>query len=453
MTRPHAPADGWRTFVVIWITQAGSVFGSAITGFALTIWLTQRAYPAPEQRGELAFALAAFGLSHFIAGLIAAPIGGAWADRHDRRQTMLLSDALSGLVTLTMLLLVLGDWLTLWLLLMLNVVAGVANTFHDSAWDASYALLVPDERLPQANGMMQTAWALSGVLSPALAATLIAWPALLRQGGADGGLALLADGTSLALLVDLATFVIAVAALMLVRIPSPRRSDLAAGPSPGLLDDIGVGVRYIWQRRAMLWLLGTFTVVNFSAAPVSTLLPLLVKFSLAPDRAALGMGTEAGLALINSVGAIGGVAGGVVMSVWGGLRHRRIFGVLVPMIISLVAEMLLGLSPLVWLTAALAALSAAMVPFLNSHSQAIWQSITPNELQGRVFAVRRVIAQGSFPLGTLLAGVAGGGLDPGLLIALVSGAALLFCIAQCFNRSLRRIEDRDWLEARAGSGN
>lgn len=61
--RYEPPADGWRTFVVVWFTQPLSLFGSALTFFAVNIWLTQTLYPRPEQREELAFALSALSLA------------------------------------------------------------------------------------------------------------------------------------------------------------------------------------------------------------------------------------------------------------------------------------------------------------------------------------------------------------------------------------------------------
>ena len=53
------PPNGWRTFLIIWGTQSASVFGSAMTLFAMNIWLTQTLYPRPDQKPQLAAALAA----------------------------------------------------------------------------------------------------------------------------------------------------------------------------------------------------------------------------------------------------------------------------------------------------------------------------------------------------------------------------------------------------------
>jgi hypothetical protein len=90
-----------------------------------------------------------------------------------------------------------------------------------------------------------------------------------------------------------------------------------------------------------------------------------------------------------------------------------------------------------------------MIPIMNAHSQAIWQTQTPRELQGRVFAVRRLIAQCSWPLSTALAGLIGGLFNPGTVIAVLGGILTLFCIAQLFNPYLLRVEDKAYLDRMA----
>lgn len=450
------PPDGWRTFLIVWSTQSLSVFGSALTGFAITIWLTTVAYPAPEQRAELAFALSAIGLSFGVVTMICAPFAGAWADRHDRKRTMIWADTASGLLSIVLIALLLTETLTIWPLLLIICCAAAANTFHDSAFDTSYAMLVPEQLLPRANGMMQTIWSLSGIFSPALAAGIIALPALARQGllpdPPASWLTPLQDGAALAIAVDVATFMVAVIALLFLHIPSPRRSDLAAeagAPKPSVMADIREGARYIWHRRSMLWLLGTFTVANFAGAPAQVLMPLLVKFNLAADWAARGFSYETALALVTSSLSLGGVAGGVLISAWGGLKSRRILGVLVPMIVAGAAQMSFGFSPWLFGAAAAGFLMSMTIPFMNAHSQTIWQTQTPRELQGRVFAVRRVIAQFTFPIGTLIAGATGGIFDPGVVIAVAGAILAFFCLVQLFNPWLRRVEDKQWLDEMA----
>ena len=84
------PPNGWRTFLIVWATQSVSVFGSALTLFAVNIWLTQTLYPLPEQKPQLSLALAAMSLAFALPTVFGAPLAGAWADRHDRKRTMIV---------------------------------------------------------------------------------------------------------------------------------------------------------------------------------------------------------------------------------------------------------------------------------------------------------------------------------------------------------------------------
>ncbi len=72
-----APPNGFRTFLILWASQAVSVFGTALTLFAVNIWLVQVVYPLPEQKSELAWSLAALGMVSGLAAIAATPIAGA----------------------------------------------------------------------------------------------------------------------------------------------------------------------------------------------------------------------------------------------------------------------------------------------------------------------------------------------------------------------------------------
>ncbi|HTP07970.1 MAG TPA: MFS transporter [Anaerolineae bacterium] len=446
------PAHGWRTFLIVWFTQSISVLGSELTFFALSIWLIQTLYPLPEQKPELALALSLVSLSAAIPRLLLIPFAGAWADRHDRKRTMMSMDLVDGLLSTALAVAVITHTLRLPLLLVLSVLSSIVSVFHQSAFDASYAMIVPESKLSRANGMMQTIWSLTGIVAPGLAAAIIALPALLRQSGATGPVAQLSDGTSLAMTLDAISFFFASTALLFLFIPSPHRADLhdAAGHTQkSMWADVQEGARYIWYRRPMLWLLGTFTVVNLLSSPVGIFQRLLLKYNLAADWTARGMTFESSLALMATIGSVGGLVGGFFISSWGGLKRKRIYGVLVPIIISAAAMIGLGLSAGLIMAACMIFTSSAMVPLMNAHSQTIWQIQTPRELQGRVFAVRRLIAQFTSPLGVAMAGVVGGQLDPGLFIAVLGTILLVFTVVQLFNPYMMRVEDKAWLDAMA----
>src|SRR5262249_35922706 len=155
--------------------------------------------------------------------------------------------------------------------------------------------------------------------------------------------------------------------------------------------DVRFGVRYIWQRRPLLWLLGTFTVSNF-AVGAFVLDALIVRFTLHGDWSAGGFIFATAYAVVTSTTSLGGVVGGgLLSSLWCGLTRRRIYGILAPLIIIGLAFIVFGVSPFLFLTAAMGAVEASMVPLMNAHSQAIWQTQVPRDMQGRVFSVRRLI--------------------------------------------------------------
>ena len=440
------PNRGFRTFFVIWAAQSLSVIGSGMTGFALNVYLAQVLYPTPEQKGKLALALTVLNLAFTIPFVFGGPLAGAWADRHDRKQIMIVTNAANGLLALLTFLLMVSSTLHVWMLVCIGVLAAAAGAFHYAAFDASYVMLVPDHLLPRANGMMQTTWSISGIVSPALAALIIALPSLLPG---DIRAPALSSGTPFVIAVDALTFFLCAMVLLLVRIPSPTRIDRSTSGriEQSVWADMCEGAHFIWQRPALLWLLGAFAVANMAGAPTGVIAPLLVKFNLAADWTARGYTFETALALLGIVSGIGGVVGGLLVSTWGGLKRKRIYGVLIPMLIAGILQVVYGLSPLLVLSAAVASLGAAMHPILNAHSQSIWQSYTPRELQGRVFSIRRLIAWTILPISTAAGGALGGITNPGYVLAALGLIWAVFIAAQLFNPYLLGIENRFTLAA------
>lgn len=437
-----APENGWRTFLILWVTQSVSVFGSALTFFAINIWLVQVLYPLPEQKPQLAAAISGVALCFGLSAIVISPFAGAWADRHDRKLTMIWANLGSAAVSLLLGALLWTHTLQFWMLMLLTVAASALTAFHYASFDTSYSMLVPEHLLPRANGMMMTVQALSGILSPTIAAFLIAMPELLQHTGSFIGR--MSDGTPLATAVDAVTFLLAGLALLFMQIPSPKRET----QQKRIWADVKLGARYIWDRRPLLWLLGTFTMANL-CGQMGVFTPLILRFNLAADWTAKGYTYATALARLNTITSLSGVLAGVAITTWGGLKKKRVYGVVVPMLVGAAAMIGFGLSSGFYMAAALAFVVTSHYPLVNAHSQAIWQSQVPRELQGRVFAVRRVIAQFSMPLGTAFAGWAGGHFNPGTVIAVLGAILLAFCIGQMFNPGLLRVEDKAALDQMA----
>ena len=86
------PRHGFRTFVIVWAAQSLSVVGSGMTGFALNVYVAQVLYPEAQQKAELALAFTVLNLAFAVPFVFGGPLAGAWADRHDRKLIMIVTD-------------------------------------------------------------------------------------------------------------------------------------------------------------------------------------------------------------------------------------------------------------------------------------------------------------------------------------------------------------------------
>ena len=163
----------------LWASQTLSLFGTMVTQFAMNVWLVRDLYPRPEQHRELALGLSVIGIAGFAPLVFMMPVAGAYADRHDRRGILIASNATLALLSAALVTLSLLQGLTLPVAALLLALYATASAFHSAAFDSSYGLFVAPADLARAGGMMQTSQALSQTLAPALAAGLLAIPALM----------------------------------------------------------------------------------------------------------------------------------------------------------------------------------------------------------------------------------------------------------------------------------
>ncbi len=365
---PHVASPGMRTFSIIWFGQVVSTIGSGLTGFALGVWV----YQTTGSTTLFALNLLAFTLPN----LLVAPFAGALADRWDRRWVMILSDSGASLSTLAVLLLVLTNHLQVWHIYLLTAWNAAFTTLQWPAYSAATTLLVPKSQLGRAGGMVQIGEALSQLISPALAGAMF-----MRTG--LRGIAL----------VDFATYLFAVFTLLMVRIPKPTTTPEGLASRGSLLNEMFYGWKYITARAGLFGLLCIFAVSNFLASLLNPLmLPMLLEMS-----------TPAVVGYLASILGLGMLAGTLVMSLWGGPR-RRIHGVLGYSMLCGLFIALFGLSATIPFMAVVGFALMFTMPIINGSSQALWQSKVATDVQGRVFAVRRMIAMSAIPLAYLCAG-------------------------------------------------
>lgn len=440
----------FRTFLFMWLAESLSLIGTGISLFAISIWMVQVLFAAPEQRQQLAGALSLNALAFALPTVLIAPLAGVWADRHNRKRTMIVANLLSFCISAVFVLLLVTNSIQFWMLIAVTAALGICATFHNACFETTYSVVVPREQLSRANGMMQTAWSFPGIIAPPIAAAVMALPMLAKQGhiaGAIGNLlGQVPNGTSLAVVVDALSFLMAAAVILFLKMPALVRTDLigeAGKPKKSMGRDLKEGAIYVWRIRPFFWLFAVYMVLNLIVSPLGVILPLLLKIDLQADLSLRGFSYEAALALLTSVGSAGALLGGIFMSAWVGLKSKRIYGVMVPTLVTSIALLILGVSPLLYVTTVMIFLERAMVAIIAAHSFTILQAKIPPVIQGRVFSVVRFIATSTYPLGIVLLPLAAGVFDPGAVIAVLGGFIALFAVSQLFNRRLVNIEDMD----------
>lgn len=371
MSDKRVQPSGMTSFLVVWSGQFISFIGTGMTGFAVSFWIFQET----GQASALTWALFFF----FTPTILASPLAGAIVDRVDRKTIMILSDLAAGVVTLAWLALLAFDGLQLWHIFLGNAISGLFNSFQFPAYSAAVTLMLRKEQYGRANGMISLAGSASQITAPALAG------ALLGPIGLVG-----------IMVIDVVTFAVAIATLLLARIPKPLQTGGERTGAGTLLQESLYGFRYIFQRPSLLGL----QMVFFSTNLLGTVgFVLLVPLILARTG-----NNELALASVQSVGAVGGVVGGLLLATWGGPK-RKVHGVLMGMVLSsLFGQLLMGVGQvlLVWTIAAF--MVQLLVPFINGSNQAIWQAKVPPDVQGRVFSVRLLIAQLTVPIATAVSG-------------------------------------------------
>lgn len=407
-----------NAFITIWIGQIVSLFGSAMTWFAFTLWVWQKTGQASS--------LAIVSVLAFLPTILFMPIAGTFVDRWEHRTTLIFSDLGNASATLIVLLLYNSNNLALWHIYTLSLLAGLFTAFQYPAYIAATTALVPKEEFTRTQGLIGLAQASSSIFAPMIAAALI--PTI----GMDG-----------IMTVDLLTFVIAFGTLLWIKFPHRAAPIPDPTTQTGFTREISFGFRYIFSNPNLRALTVLFIAANFFIAIGATLLsPAILSHTANDERA---------LAAILSVGAFGGLVGGGILSVWGGPK-RRVTGILIGGVgACLIGISLFGLagSVLVWAVASF--FFSFFEPFVEGGNIAIWQSTVDENAQGRVLSARQLLTQIPYLLGVAssgwlaelgmakLTGTQNGiHLSTTLLFAGIAGA-IIFIIAY-FAPSIRHME-------------
>jgi MFS family permease len=388
-----------RDFRLVWAGQTVSLIGNA----AFLVALGWKTLEITGSAASLGIVLMAEGLA-LLATLL---IGGALADRYERRKLMIISDAIRLGVVAALVVTDAAGYLSFPLLIAFAVGVGLGDGFFYPAFGGIVPLIVERPDLASANAMIGVSRQTSFVIGPALAAGLYG-----------------VTGSATVFAFNAASFAVSMILLWLAR---PR----AIEPEPGVgtLREIVAGARYV-ASVPWLWvtILLAALVLMLVMAPYQALLPQLTKDNF--DR---GVGSYG---LLFSFQAAGMVLGTIIFGQTNPRRHR-VVRTYVAWAMNDVCVILFALSNQYEIAVALVFVRGALIAYGIAIWETVLMELVPENLLSRVISLDFFGSLGLTPVGFALAAVLAGVLAPATIIVAGASIAFVLWLAPLSLRSVR----------------
>lgn len=334
-----------------------------LTGSALLLGLTGLARAGP----------------HIVLSLV----GGVAADRLDRVRLVQVGQVLNGIIVFALAGLTLTGGIEVWHLYLITLLNGAFTAVTQPARTAIIPWVIPREKLINAIGLNATIGQTSQIVGPAF-----------------GGVAIELLGLGPVYLVNGGLYLLAMLAIMRVRVPNQKAVEDDAWQA------LLIGLDFVRRNNVIVSLL-SLDVAQTLFGSYRALLPILA------DNLGTGPGGYGALSAAPGIGSLAGSFGIVLL---GDMRYKglyTLFGVLAYSF----ALVLLAVSPWLWLALIASALLGTMnsVQMIPRNSAIL--AISPDGLRGRVEAFRSMLAGGAPPLGYMLSGALAAAIGPGLALA------------------------------------
>lgn len=355
-----------KLFIILWATQSFSALGSAMTNFALIIWLYS------ESGSALSTAL--LSICSYAPYVIVSIFAGAVSDKWNKKKVMLVCDCLAAVCTVTVLLLLEADLLEAWHLYIINAVNGLMNSVQSPASDVAATLLTPKKHYQKTSGLRSFSNSLVSILTPVFASATISFA-----------------GIKAVIFFDLISFAFAfIILLAFIRIPEAEKNE----QKEGVYQAAKNGLIYLRTNKGILWMILFLSAINFIASINNASLPALV----------LSKENQTVLGLVNTCIGIATLAGSIIVAFLPSPKNRvRVF--CNALLFSMSTENFLlafGKTPLIWYIGAV--LGWLAIPIMNANYDVLFKTNVPVEMQGRVYSARNTLQFFTIPLGYFLGG-------------------------------------------------
>lgn len=357
-----------KLFIILWLTQSFSALGSAMTNFALVIWLY-------NDSGS-ALTTAMLTVCSYAPYVIMSIFAGAISDKWNKKTVMLVCDSFAALCSAAVFVLLKADALEVWHLYLLNALNGLMNTIQQPASDVAVTLITPPKHYQKTSALRSVSNSLVTILTPVFATSVAALA-----------------GVEAVIVFDLTTFAAAFLVLLFfIKIPEPEKS---AKENESLLQTAKGGLVYLKNNKGILWLILFLASINFIASIYEAALPAMI----------LSKSSETALGFVNACVGIATLIGGVIAAIIPEPKSR-VRVICDCLLFSMSTENFLlafGRSPAAWCIGAV--LGWLFIPLMNANMDVIFRTKIPTEMLGRVYSARNTLQFFTIPLGYFLGGL------------------------------------------------
>ena len=362
-----------RNFLILWSSQSISSLGTAMTNFALIIWVYQK------QGTASSITLLAF--FTYLPSILFCFAAGTLADRWNKKKIMLLSDFVAALGTLTMFILYSTGNLQIWHLYVINFIMSFMNAFQNPAAYVAESLIIPKKHYVRASGLQGFSSSIITILTPALATAILSF-----------------SGIPIVFTIDLVTFAIAfVTLLFFIKIPTVKAA--VTQKKESFFKGCTEGLCFLREHEPIWKIILFFAFINFIAfisGEGNSVLPAMILARTGGNQTILGMVTSA-------VG-LGTLIGSILVTISKPAKSKTKVIFLSCGLSFLLCNipLAIGRNAVIWVLADF--IGYLPLPFLNANLTTIMRSKVPLEMQGRVFAARDTFQYMTIPVGLFLGG-------------------------------------------------
>ena len=351
------------------ISQCITLFGSTLVQMAIVWYVTIQTSSGVW--------VAAFTVCSYLPQFLISFVAGVWADRHSRKKLIIGADSLIALVTFLMVLAIphiTDKTVVLGGLLVMSVIRSFGAGIQTPAVNAVIPQLVPEDQIMRFNGINATMQSVVQFAAPAAAGVLLTINTL-----------------SSTLIIDTATAIVGIGLLSAVIIPKQAIQN----KETSVFIDMKIGIKYTLSDKLIGKVLTVYGLFIFLCVPAGFLSQLFVSRVYGE--------TYWYLSAVELAGFIGMVAGGILMSIWGGFKSR-----VTTMSVGLIAfgslAIGMGLSKQFALYLTLMIIYGVAITMVQTATTTLIQEKAEMSMQGRVFGLLGAMYSGFLPVGMAIFG-------------------------------------------------